>query len=148
MHTKMNKVFAYSDNYYRESLPNIASIKFPDEQTSFSSRNETTAYEDKASSISPTEEEQQQAISKKFNHRSLYSIKCILIVLMVSLVLITALLLSTIWIACFSSSVSKLSADLLREQIHKVINFTDETVDKVLIVSETTKNVVWQTFEY
>ena len=62
----------------------------------------------------------------------LSSIKCLLISLVVVVVVCTVLLLTTIWISCFSASITSLSQDIMFKHFSNIVTFTNETLTQVL----------------
>ncbi|KAG2393786.1 hypothetical protein C9374_003550 [Naegleria lovaniensis] len=117
--------------------------------TILSTRNKVMPFEETAQTDQLHQEyEKVSQHSELERSRFSISIKCLIIVLLVSAIVVSVLFLTTVWVTSFSSSVSIMSDSLMMEQFTKIINYTDETITKVVVTSQTTKNILWHTFNY
>ncbi|KAG2388164.1 hypothetical protein C9374_001014 [Naegleria lovaniensis] len=68
-----------------------------------------------------------------------FSIKYILINLIVGLIVLSVLILSAIWVSCFSATVSELSNNIRDKEFSKIVTYTDETLNRVAFFMTTFK---------
>ncbi|KAG2387490.1 hypothetical protein C9374_001084 [Naegleria lovaniensis] len=60
-----------------------------------------------------------------------FSIKYILITLIVGLIVMSVLILSAIWVSCFSTTVSEMSHSIRDKDFSRMVTYTDETLKRV-----------------
>ncbi|KAG2386768.1 hypothetical protein C9374_002512 [Naegleria lovaniensis] len=114
-----------------------------------------TSTEDSSSSVDLShndEDDDQSLVSHSQQHLNtkppISSIKCMLILLVTTAIVAAVAFLTSIWISCFSSSVSTMSQDLMSQHFYKIITFTDETFKQVIMTSESAKNTMWFDLNY
>ena len=107
--------------------------------------------------ITPTNEEDDNVSERSESSSSILedtakdrklSIRCYLIFLVVASILVTVLLLTGIWIVCFTTSVVRTSENVMSSQFSKTITYTTETISKLLLTSQNAKNTLWYNFDY
>ncbi|KAF0975662.1 hypothetical protein FDP41_004989 [Naegleria fowleri] len=110
------------------------------------------------SSHLPQEENDDDSNSSSMSHhdntrhhsskKPISSIKCMLILLVTTAIVAAVAFLTSIWISCFSTSVSTMGQELMSEHFTKIITFTDETFKQVIMTSESAKNTMWFDLNY
>ncbi|KAG2388153.1 hypothetical protein C9374_001003 [Naegleria lovaniensis] len=76
-----------------------------------------------------------------------FSIKYVLIIMIVGLIILSVLILSAIWVSCFSATVSELSHSVRDKEFSRIVSYADESLTRVAFFLETFKGQLLKDYQ-